>query len=88
DQQLLRAFCSNIAVGFENVVLYSQLLDQAYNDPLLRLPNRNRFVELLDKNLKDPAGVTLALIDIDDFSDINDAFGHHFGDQVLQAVVH
>ena len=88
DQQLLRAFCSNIAVGFENVVLYSQLLDQAYNDPLLRLPNRNRFVELLDKNLKDPAGVTLALIDIDDFSDINDAFGHHFGDQVLLAVTH
>ncbi|HEY9106801.1 MAG TPA: EAL domain-containing protein [Roseateles sp.] len=87
DQQLLRAFCSNIAVGFENVVLYSQLLDQAYNDPLLRLPNRNRFVELLDKNLKDPTGVTLALIDIDDFADINDAFGHHFGDQVLQAVV-
>ncbi len=87
DQQLLRAFCSNIAVGFENVILYSQLLDQAYNDPLLRLPNRNRFVELLDKNLKDPQGVTLALVDIDDFSDINDAFGHHFGDQVLQAVV-
>jgi len=87
DQQLLRAFCSNIAVGFENVVLYSQLLDQAYNDPLLRLPNRNRFVDLLDKNLKDPTGVTLALVDIDDFADINDAFGHHFGDQVLQAVV-
>ncbi|MCV2352438.1 EAL domain-containing protein [Paucibacter sp. Y2R2-4] len=87
DQQLLRAFCSNISVGFENVVLYSKLLDQAYNDQLLHLPNRNRFVELLDKNLKDPAGVTLALIDIDDFSDINDAFGHHFGDQVLQAVV-
>ena len=87
EQQLLRAFCSNIAVGFENVVLYGQLLDQAYKDPLLRLPNRTRFVELLDQNLKDPAGVTLALIDIDDFSDINDAFGHHFGDQVLLAVV-
>ena len=87
DQQLLRAFGANITVGFENVVLYSQLLDQAYNDQLLRLPNRNRFVELLDQHLKDPVGITLALIDIDDFSDINDAFGHHFGDQVLQAVV-
>lgn len=86
DHQLLRAFCSNIAVGFENVVLYSQLLDQAYNDQLLHLPNRTRFAELLDRNLKDPHGVTLALIDIDDFSDINDAFGHAFGDQVLRAV--
>jgi len=87
DLQLLRAFCSNIAVGFENVLLYSQLLDQAYNDQLLRLPNRLRFIELLDQNLQDPDGITLALIDLDDFSDINDAFGHSFGDQVLQAVV-
>lgn len=87
DLQLLRAFCSNIAVGFENVLLYSQLLDQAYNDQLLRLPNRLRFIELLDQNLQDPEGITLALIDLDDFSDINDAFGHSFGDQVLQAVV-
>jgi diguanylate cyclase (GGDEF)-like protein len=87
ERQLLRAFSANVAVGFENVVLYGQLLDQAYNDQLLRLPNRNRFVELLDKNLKDPQGITLALVDIDEFSDINDAFGHSFGDLVLQAVV-
>ncbi|MCU7373702.1 EAL domain-containing protein [Paucibacter sp. O1-1] len=86
ELQLLRAFCSNIVVGFENVMLYSQLLDHAYSDQLLRLPNRVRFIELLDQNLKDPAGITLALIDLDDFSDVNDAFGHGFGDQVLQSV--
>ncbi len=83
ELQLLRAFCSSIAVGFENVLLYNQLLDHAYSDQLLRLPNRLRFIELLDQNLKEPAGISLALIDLDDFSDINDAFG----DQVLQAVV-
>jgi diguanylate cyclase (GGDEF)-like protein len=88
EQQLLRAFCTNLSVGFENVLLYGQLLDHAYNDQLLRLPNRLRFIELLDKNLRDPKGITLALIDLDDFSDINDAFGHSFGDQVLQAVAH
>jgi diguanylate cyclase (GGDEF)-like protein len=86
DRQLLRAFCSNISVGFENVMLYSQLIDQAYNDPLLQLPNRTRFIELLEQNLKSPEGITLALIDLDDFADVNDAFGHRFGDQVLQAV--
>ncbi|UXH77826.1 putative bifunctional diguanylate cyclase/phosphodiesterase [Roseateles amylovorans] len=86
DHQLLRAFCSNISVGLENVFLYSQLSDQAYNDPLLPLPNRTRFIELLEQNLKSPDGITLALIDLDDFADVNDAFGHRFGDQVLQAV--
>ncbi|MET0209007.1 MAG: EAL domain-containing protein [Burkholderiaceae bacterium] len=86
DRQLLRAFCSNISVGFENVMLYTQLADQAYNDPLLQLPNRTRFIELLEQNLKTPDGITLALIDLDDFADVNDAFGHRFGDQVLQAV--
>lgn len=86
DLALLRAFSSNIAAGFENVVLYSQLSDQAYNDPLLQLPNRTRFIEVLEQNLKSPDGITLALIDLDDFADINDAFGHRFGDLVLQAV--
>jgi len=87
ERQLLRAFSANIVTGLENVLLYGQLLDQAYNDQLLRLPNRVRFIELMERNLKDPVGICLALIDIDDFSDINDAFGHHFGDMVLQAVV-
>lgn len=86
ELQLLRAFCTNIAVGFENVLLYGKLLDQAYQDPLLHLPNRVRFIELLDQNLRDPSGVTLALIDLDDFAGVNDAFGHSFGDLVLLAV--
>ncbi|MBV8469419.1 MAG: EAL domain-containing protein [Burkholderiaceae bacterium] len=87
DRQLLLAFCSNITVGFENVMLYTQLLDHAYNDQLLQLPNRTRFIELLEQNLKQPQGITLALVDLDDFAEINDAFGHQFGDQVLLSVV-
>lgn len=83
---LLHTFTSTVAIGFDNVAMYGQLLDHAYNDQLLQLPNRNRFIELLEKHLQQPEGLSLALIDIDDFSDINDAFGHRFGDQVLQAV--
>jgi diguanylate cyclase (GGDEF)-like protein len=87
-EPLLNTLKSALAVGFDNVALYGQLLDHAYNDQLLQLPNRNRFIELLEQNLRNPEGLSLALIDIDDFSDINDAFGHRFGDQVLQAVAH
>ncbi len=85
-QPLLQTLNSALTVGFDNVALYGQLLDHAYNDQLLQLPNRNRFIELLEQHLRNPEGLTLALVDLDDFSDINDAFGHRFGDQVLQAV--
>ncbi|KAI1698991.1 diguanylate cyclase, GGDEF domain-containing protein [Ditylenchus destructor] len=54
--------------------------------PAAAAANRTRFIELLEQNLKSPEGITLALIDLDDFADVNDAFGHRFGDQVLQAV--
>jgi diguanylate cyclase len=86
DQSLLQVFCSSISVGMENVLLYSQLLDYAYIDQLLKLPNRIRFVELIDQNLKLPDGITLALVDIDDFAGINTTLGHRFGDMLLRAV--
>ncbi|MBH9551265.1 EAL domain-containing response regulator [Inhella gelatinilytica] len=86
EEPLLQTYLSTLSISFDNVVMYGQLLDHAYNDQLLQLPNRNRFIELLEKHLLAPEGLALALIDIDDFSDINDAFGHRFGDQVLQSV--
>lgn len=86
EEALLRTFASTLGVGFDNVAMYGQLLDHAYNDQLLQLPNRMRFIELLEQRMRESDGLTLALVDIDDFSDINDAFGHRFGDQVLQGV--
>ena len=88
DRQLLQVFCASMAVGFENVLLYDRLVDQAYVDPLLRIPNLNRLLEMLDARLMERADSTLALIDIDDFSALNDTLGHEFGDAVLQAVAH
>lgn len=64
----------------------SQLEELAYNDQLLHLPNRHRFAELVEQQSRQPAARTLALLDIDDFSSINNALGHDFGDQVLAAV--
>jgi diguanylate cyclase (GGDEF)-like protein len=90
---LLELFASNIAVGLDNVALMTDLQRAAFYDPLTGLPNRTRLVELIDDGLTqdqdtelDIADEVLCLIDIDHFSEINDALGHQFGDALLVAV--
>ncbi|GAB7126832.1 EAL domain-containing protein [Silvimonas sp. JCM 19000] len=87
DQQLLEIFCSNIAVGFENIALFKQLQDLAYIDPLCHIPNRTQFVSRLNHLLQYPQpDQIVVLLDIAQFSQINDALGHLIGDQLLQSV--
>lgn len=57
---------------------------QADRDPLTGVLNRRAFDALLAQALAEPdAKVTLAYLDLDDFKDINDFYGHATGDAVL-----
>jgi diguanylate cyclase (GGDEF)-like protein len=83
---LVDVFTSSIAVGLDNVALMTDLHRAAFYDPLTGLPNRTRLVELVDDSLRAGADATLCLVDIDQFSETNDALGHQFGDALLVAV--
>ncbi|MDY6797538.1 MAG: bifunctional diguanylate cyclase/phosphodiesterase [Pseudomonadota bacterium] len=63
-----------------------ELLARAHQDPLLQIPTLVRFIELLSEEQLDKSGKCLAIVDIDEFSAINGALGHEFGDVVLKAV--
>jgi diguanylate cyclase (GGDEF)-like protein len=88
DRRLLEVFCSNIAVGLDNVVLVGRLHNFAFYDELSKLPNRTHLVNIIDETLAAPGreDITLSLVDIDHFAEINDALGHQFGDLLLIAV--
>ncbi|MRX09924.1 EAL domain-containing protein [Pseudoduganella sp. FT25W] len=88
DERLLEVFCSNVAVGLDNVELVTHLHNAAFYDQLSKLPNRTRLVEILDATIAGPArdDATLSLVDLDHFAETNDALGHQFGDMLLIAV--
>ena len=68
----------------------AQIVAQAYNDPLTKLPNRARLLDRLDVDVAQAKrhGRKLAVvyIDIDFFKYINDSWGHSVGDNLLQSL--
>ena len=59
-------------------LIYHELKD-LYTDNLTNLPNRNKLKKDLDENNIE----LMALLDIDEFSTINDLFGEKIGDTIL-----
>jgi diguanylate cyclase (GGDEF)-like protein len=85
--RLAEVLSVSIATGLENVALFDRLNFFAFFDPLCQLPNRANFVSLIEERIqKGSRDWTVAVVDIDHFSDINAALGHQTGDQLLQAV--
>lgn len=53
------------------------------NDPLTELPNRRGFMSRLRSSLQNGSHGLVIMIDLDNFKEVNDLYGHVFGDQVL-----
>lgn len=68
--------------------LYHQILYLANHDSLTTTMNRRYFFEESEKTVQSvrqtARSVTILLLDIDHFKKINDQYGHHAGDIVLQ----
>jgi len=62
----------------------------AETDDLTGLPNRRHFFRRLEERLENAertqTSVTLLLIDLDRFKELNDTLGHHVGDRLLREI--
>ena len=55
-------------------------------DTLTELPHRRAFFEKAEIVFKRDSAISLMMIDVDRFKQVNDNYGHDFGDRVLRSV--
>lgn len=87
----LMAIATDIAgIAIERARNEERIRYMAHHDPLTGLPNRSlfwtQFSRVLLEAKRTGCKVTVAYIDLDNFKQINDGFGHAAGDEVLKVL--
>ncbi len=85
-------FASILADDTMRHIYEEQLQYQANHDMLTGLSSRHHFSERISEEVvsadRNKSCLSMVLIDIDNFRNINDAYGHNQGDKMLKAVAH
>ncbi len=88
--QTLRAAVNHLALALHNAMVHSAVKTQADHDGLTRLHNRRSFDERLRQELvrsrRYGNDLSLMMIDLDHFKEVNDQYGHAAGDAALTQV--
>ena len=90
ETRLTEAIGAQAALAIANARLYQQTLELSFTDPLTAVANRRQLFLRLEQEFSrsvrfgDP--LSLLMIDLDRFKQINDQHGHTVGDGVLRGV--
>jgi diguanylate cyclase (GGDEF)-like protein len=89
-RRLLERVCEQAGAVVHNSVVFEQTQEDSLTDPLTGLPNSRSLFNHLTRELARAerlnAEVALVVMDLNDFKEINDSFGHQFGDIALRQV--
>jgi diguanylate cyclase (GGDEF)-like protein/putative nucleotidyltransferase with HDIG domain len=88
--RLLDRVCEQAAAVINNAIVFEQTQEDSLTDPLTALPNTRSLFQHLARELaraeRHKSDVSLVVMDLDDFKEINDSFGHRVGDWALREV--
>lgn len=90
DLRLADSISAHLGLLIDQVTANERLERQAMTDPLIGIANRRALMEALNELVTDPDSPPTGffLVELDNFKDINDRYGHLVGDETLKQVGH
>lgn len=90
DQGLLQVFADYVAIALHNIYQFESALDKSSYDYLTGTYNRSALMQhgeqMLLQAKENHEALGALMIDIDNFKNINDTYGHIQGDEVIRQV--
>ena len=90
DREFFALVAERVSLALESARRSAELERMAFHDALTGLPNRELLAIRLEQALRGTAAgggsVALLFLDLDRFKEINDTFGHRYGDVVLHQI--
>lgn len=90
DGSIADLLSAQVAIALQNADLHAQVAESAVRDPLTGLLNRRYFDEAVETAFaaarRSGTELSLIVLDLDRFSDVNNEHGHTVGDGVLRRV--
>lgn len=87
---IIERFASHTALALRNAMLLKKVQEAASTDALTGIANRRSFEEALEREIarsvRTGEPVSLVMLDLDHFKQLNDTYGHQTGDDVLREV--
>lgn len=91
ELRVVTLLADQAAIAVDNAKLHESLAEQAQRDSLTQVYNHSyllsRLADAVRQAEQDTAILSFIMLDIDDFKEFNDSYGHTTGDAVLRSIV-